>query len=223
MQTAITNTPTPPRYSQLVTSVPAAPACIVAAKNNPKLERWTHFHSLRGSRFIASDVTWTATSRYTATTPQATAEGRHSDANERVTERCDLWTAVASERGVEIRGHGADTGRVIASVVPGSVDQMLDNLIDNALSVSPEGSQIEVRLEPGQAHHTVRVIDSGPGMTPEQMERSFDRFWRGDTSRAGTGLGLAIVRRLAEASGGGAHLARAETGGVEATITVPAV
>lgn len=144
------------------------------------------------------------------------------DLAQRVTERCDLWTAVASESGVSIRSRGAGNGHVAASAVPGAVDQILDNLIDNALSVSPEGSVIEVRLEPGRAHHTVRVLDSGPGMTTAQLERAFDRFWRGGTTGAGTGLGLAIVRRLAEASGGGAELRPAQTGGLEAVVTIPA-
>jgi signal transduction histidine kinase len=144
------------------------------------------------------------------------------DLGERVTERCDLWTAVAAERGVSIRSHGVSNGPVSGLAVPDAIDQILDNLIDNALSASPEGSEIEVRLERGAVHHTVRIIDSGPGMTPEQMDRAFDRFWRSDTTRAGTGLGLAIVRRLAEASAGSAQLERARSGGLEAVVTIPA-
>ncbi len=144
------------------------------------------------------------------------------DLAERVTERCELWTAVGAERSISIRSDGTGNGPVLASAMPGSVDQILDNLIDNALSVSPEGSTVEVRLEPGQVYHTVRVIDSGPGMSPEDLERAFDRFWRSDTTRAGTGLGLAIVRQLTEASGGNAQLRRAETGSLEASITIPA-
>ena len=144
------------------------------------------------------------------------------DLCERVAERCDLWTAVAADKGVSIRDHGVGNGRVAVSVVPGSVDQILDNLIDNALSASPEGSNIDVWIEPGQTHHIVRVVDSGPGMTPAQLERAFDRFWRSDASRAGTGLGLAIVRQLAEASGGSAVLRAPDSGGLEATVTLRA-
>jgi signal transduction histidine kinase len=111
---------------------------------------------------------------------------------------------------------------VIGLALPGALDQILDNLIDNALSVAPDGSQIVLGVEPGRSHHRVRVTDSGPGMTQEEMQRAFDRFWRSDTSLAGTGLGLAIVRRLAEASGGSAWLEAADGGGLAAVVEVTA-
>jgi signal transduction histidine kinase len=138
-----------------------------------------------------------------------------------VAERCDLWAAVASSSEVAIRSEGTDHGPVMGLALPGAVDQILDNLIDNAVSVSPAGADVVVSVEPGLAGHRVRVTDSGPGMTNEQMEQAFDRFWRSDTSKSGTGLGLTIVRRLAEASGGTASLEAAEGGGLEAVVMVP--
>jgi signal transduction histidine kinase len=67
---------------------------------------------------------------------------------------------------------------------------------------------------------SVSVTDSGKGMTPEQCERAFDRFWRADSTREGTGLGLAIVKHLAELSGGTAVLApRGGSTGLVATAT----
>jgi signal transduction histidine kinase len=139
-----------------------------------------------------------------------------------VAQRCDLWDAVASGSGVSIRSQGTDDGPVVGLAIPGALDQILDNLIDNALSVSPAGSQIVVSVEPGERQQRLRVTDSGPGMSPEQMEQAFDRFWRSDTSTSGTGLGLAIVRRLAEASGGTATLTDSRAGGVEAVVALPA-
>jgi len=65
----------------------------------------------------------------------------------------------------------------------------------------------------------VTIADRGPGMTPEQIDRSFDRFWRaGDAGHDGTGLGLAIVQHLADASGGDIALAARRGGGLVATV-----
>ena len=138
-----------------------------------------------------------------------------------VSDRCELWTAVAAERGVSIRSQGMPDGPVEARVIAGAVDQILDNLLDNALSVSPEGAQIEVALHPGERHHRVTIADSGPGMSQADLERAFDRFWQGDSARRGTGIGLAVVRQLAEASGGTASLNAGPGGGVIAVVTFP--
>jgi signal transduction histidine kinase len=139
-----------------------------------------------------------------------------------VAERCGLWAAVASNNAVSIRSEGTDDGPVMGLALPGAFDQILDNLIDNALSASPAGSDIVVTVESGHSHHRIRVADSGPGMTPDQMDHAFERFWRSDTSKSGTGLGLAIVRRLAEASGGSASLEASERAGLTAVVELPA-
>jgi signal transduction histidine kinase len=139
-----------------------------------------------------------------------------------VAERCELWAAVATGSEVWIRSEGTDDGPVFGLALPGALDQILDNLIDNALSVTPAASDIVVSVEPGHSHHRIRVTDSGPGMTPEQMDHAFDRFWRSDTSESGTGLGLAIVRRLAETSGGSASLESSPAGGLAAIVDLPA-
>ncbi len=143
------------------------------------------------------------------------------DLAERIRERCELWSALADERGVAVVFEGCD-GPVMGLALPGAVDQMLDNLIDNALAVSPEGSDLMIRLESGDPSHRIHVIDSGPGMSEEERNQAFDRFWRSDTARPGTGLGLAIVRQLAIASGGTAELFPAPSGGVDAVITLNA-
>jgi signal transduction histidine kinase len=144
------------------------------------------------------------------------------DLAERVRERCDLWTAVAAERDISITCDTPATGPVTGIALPDAIDQILDNLIDNALSVAPDGSEVTVRVVPDRSHHTIHVIDEGPGMSDEQRAHAFDRFWRNDTTRSGTGLGLAIVRELAHASGGTAALGPTETGGLDATVTLAA-
>ncbi len=92
-----------------------------------------------------------------------------------------------------------------ALVDPAKIQQVLNNLIGNAVKFSPPGSRVEVRLEAqGEAFH-ISVRDWGVGMTPEQQERLFRPFQRGQSGTGGeksTGLGLSIVKRIVEGHGG---------------------
>jgi signal transduction histidine kinase len=107
-----------------------------------------------------------------------------------------------SERGISHVLEMAD-GQVWAMADPGSVARILRILLDNAVRVSPEGSQVTVELHNGSSAE-LSVADQGPGIQPEDREIIFERFQRGrDTSgQAGFGLGLAIGRELAERMGG---------------------
>jgi len=131
-------------------------------------------------------------------------------------ERVEQWEPLASESGIDLRVEGAASVRVFA--VPTGIDQMLDNIIDNALAVSAEGSTIRVVITGGD-HPTVSVLDEGPGMSDTELARAFDRFWRGGSNTPGTGLGLAIAAELARASGAAITLARRGPRGLTATIT----
>ena len=69
---------------------------------------------------------------------------------------------------------------------------------------------------------SIHVADNGPGMSTDQLEHAFDRFWRAaNAGHEGSGLGLAIVRQLAEASGGEVALANRSTGGLDASVRLP--
>jgi signal transduction histidine kinase len=101
--------------------------------------------------------------------------------------------------------------------VPGALEQVLDNLLANALRVAPAGSRIELAIVRAGGWVEVHVTDEGPGMPADQRVRAFDRFWRGSaTDRGGTGLGLAIARQLLEASGGTIELRSGPDGGLDA-------
>jgi two-component system phosphate regulon sensor histidine kinase PhoR len=80
------------------------------------------------------------------------------------------------------------------------------NVLDNAVKFSPDAAAIEVRgrAEPDGEFVTLSVADEGPGIPPDELDRIFERFFRGDRSRGtpGTGLGLAIVRHILRAHGG---------------------
>jgi signal transduction histidine kinase/ActR/RegA family two-component response regulator/HAMP domain-containing protein len=79
---------------------------------------------------------------------------------------------------------------------PGRLRQIIANLLTNAHQYTPEGGRLEVGAETDQDQILISVSDSGLGMTAEQVERAFDRFYRASSS--GTGLGLSIVKSLVE-------------------------
>ena len=127
-----------------------------------------------------------------------------------VDERIEAWSTLAAEQGVKLEA--SVTG--MASVGADRLGQALENLISNALAVSPQGGTVLVSGSRGELH----VIDQGPGLSEEERERAFDRFWRGGKSGTGSGLGLAIVKRLIEIDGGTVELRAAPEGGLDAVI-----
>jgi signal transduction histidine kinase len=158
----------------------------------------------------------------------ARADGREVpsepvDVADVVRDRAEMWKPLAEEDGVRVQVDAVGTG-LVALVVPGALEQILDNLVDNALAVAPPASAIELRVRRAGRQVTIAVADRGPGMTPEQIGRSFDRFWRAaDADRPGTGLGLAVVQHLARASGGDVELGARPGGGLVATVRLQAV
>ena len=144
------------------------------------------------------------------------------DAAEIARERAELWESLAAERSVTVSVSAG--AHCECAVLDGALEQIIDNFIDNALAVSPPGGTVSVVVARSDAHVTVDVIDEGPGLSPEECTRAFERFWRGSRSRqgTGTGLGLAIVKQLALASGGTAELSPVATGGLRARATFAA-
>ncbi|MFF6948711.1 sensor histidine kinase [Streptomyces iakyrus] len=141
-----------------------------------------------------------------------------------VRERLAVWRPAADERGVTIALRGSTDGRPSVLASSGHLDQMLDNVLSNALEVSPDGGTITVRVEPRGDVVGVSVLDEGPGMSDAEKSRAFDRFWRGQglTGKSGSGLGLAVVRQLATDDGGTVVLTDAPGGGLCVTITLRA-
>ena len=132
-------------------------------------------------------------------------------------ERVEAWSAYAEERAVALLEQLAPA---TALATPGRLEQVLDNLLANALDVAPPRTAITVTVSASAAGVELRVRDEGPGLTEAQRGRAFDRFWRAG-SHSGTGLGLAIVRRLVEADGGTAELMASGGGGIEAVVRMP--
>jgi signal transduction histidine kinase len=149
-------------------------------------------------------------------------ERRPVDVDKVLEERREAWSALAEERGISlaIRTTASDGTRgPCALACEGSLEQVLDNLLSNALDVTPPGGTVTLRAGRTVDSVEIHVVDSGPGMTSEEREQAFERFWRKDgVTHDGTGLGLAIAAQLLRASGGTAWLDPAEEGGVDAVV-----
>jgi signal transduction histidine kinase len=111
---------------------------------------------------------------------------------------------------------------------PDKIDQVLGNLLENAVRHGEGKVTIEVAPEvlpgvpgkPGAEGTAVTVSDEGPGIPEELMSRVFTRFWRGN-KRGGTGLGLYIVKGIVEAHGGSITVGRAPGGGAQFRFVLP--
>ena len=105
------------------------------------------------------------------------------------------------------------------------ISQVVGNLLENAIVNTPEGGVVTVTAETGPSAVTISVSDTGPGITPEDAERVFDRFYRVDPSRSratgGAGLGLTIARQLIESHGGAIWVDGATGQGSTFIFTLP--
>ncbi|MFG2023526.1 sensor histidine kinase [Streptomyces sp. NPDC048825] len=139
-------------------------------------------------------------------------------------ERLAVWRPAADERGVSIALRGSADGRLLVLASPGHLDQVLDNVLSNALEVSPDGAAITVKVESKGDQVVLKVLDQGPGMSEAEKSRAFDRFWRGQglTGRSGSGLGLAVVRQLVTDDGGTVELEDAPGRGLCVAISLRA-
>ncbi len=104
--------------------------------------------------------------------------------------------------------------------------QLLDNLVSNAVKFTPAGGEVTVRVAGGDAEHAVvDVVDSGPGVAPEELERLFERFYRAPEATAasvpGMGLGLTIVAAIARAHGGSVGVTSQPGAGLAVHVELP--
>jgi two-component system phosphate regulon sensor histidine kinase PhoR len=110
----------------------------------------------------------------------------------------------ADPKSITLEKNGAMDLRVSAERA--AVEQILTNLVDNAIKYTPSGGRVSVKADARGGKVRICVDDSGPGIPKEHHARLFERFYRVDDARSrdlgGTGLGLAIVKHLALANGG---------------------
>ena len=119
----------------------------------------------------------------------------------------EIFASLASKadaRKVRIVNEVPEDCRVLAD--PGRLEQMLTNLIDNAIKFNVEGGNVTVSCRPSENSSMITVADTGEGIPKENLQRVFERLYRMDRGRTrdvgGTGLGLAIVKHLARLHGG---------------------
>jgi CheY-like chemotaxis protein len=108
----------------------------------------------------------------------------------------------------------------------GRLQQVIWNLLANAITFTPPGGRVAIVIEPSHDHMQIKVIDTGEGINPEFLPHVFERFRQADgaTTRrhTGLGLGLAIVRQLVELHGGTVHAASPGVGfGATFTVCLP--
>ena len=144
-----------------------------------------------------------------------------------------VWSTLeplASERAVELQVQVSQADRAEAgpqaAIDPARLHQALLNLLDNALRYSPDQGAIEVQVIARNRWCVIAVRDRGPGLSETDLERMFQRFYRGDPARArsprsGSGLGLAIVQQIALSQGGMVRASNHPDGGALLELLVP--
>ena len=121
----------------------------------------------------------------------------------------DIELSASAEPGARAAG---DHDRVL---------QVLANLVENAIRITPPGGSVSVAAEPGR----LVVSDTGPGLDHDELGHAFDRFYLYDRyaseRKVGTGLGLAIVKELTEAMGGGVSVSSEPGTGTQFVVRLP--
>jgi signal transduction histidine kinase len=130
--------------------------------------------------------------------------------------RVAAWWPAAEERDIALVAAAEPVG---ARLGDGHLEQILDNLIANALDALPADGTIRISCVAAADRAVITVADDGPGMPAQQQRLAFRRFATGNAG--GIGLGLAIVDRLAVANGGTATLSDTPGGGLTVTIDLP--
>ncbi|MGN6257355.1 MAG: PAS domain S-box protein [Solirubrobacterales bacterium] len=128
----------------------------------------------------------------------------------------------AKEAGLRLELECEGPARVLGDA--DRLEQVLTNLLTNAIKFTPRGGRVEVRLGAGPEEATLTVADTGPGIQPRDRARLFERLFRSDDVKrlqvSGAGLGLAIARSIVEAHDGTIEV-RSDSGGATFAITLP--
>lgn len=148
-------------------------------------------------------------------------DARPCELREAVEECVDLFEPTADAAGLSLTCTAPPSlPRALADAT--RVQQVLSNLLVNAIKFTPEGGRITVTMSAGDGHVTVAVQDTGPGIAAEDVPRLFERYWQAPRLlRAGSGLGLFIAKGIIEAHGGEITVDTAPTIGTTFRFTVP--
>jgi two-component system sensor histidine kinase KdpD len=144
------------------------------------------------------------------------------------------WQSVEEVIGAALERLGARlTGRQVDVKLPAGlglvplddvlIEQVVYNLVENAIKYTPPGTPIEIRAESNGREAGIEVLDRGPGLPPGEEQRVFEKFYRAREANrpGGIGLGLTIARGIVEAHGGSMTAANREGGGAMFRFTLP--
>jgi PAS domain S-box-containing protein len=143
------------------------------------------------------------------------------DFSQLVVELAQDYLPLAEGKGVEIKVRIADA--TACSVDQAAMRRVLQNVLDNALKFSEPGGSITLELECRDGNAVLSVADTGPGLTPEEQEQVFERFWQAPGGRraGGTGLGLYLCKQIVQAHGGFVKCASRPGRGTTFIINLP--
>jgi two-component system heavy metal sensor histidine kinase CusS len=155
-----------------------------------------------------------------------TAEAATALVGEAVAEAMRMARGPAEARGVtfEVAADSAASASLRVEGERGDIARALRNLLDNAVTHSPEGAPVTVAIARAGERVEIAVTDRGPGVSPADEPHLFEAFYRGSKDqggdRLGAGLGLAIARGIAQNAGGELFLDRARVGGARFVLAL---
>ena len=152
---------------------------------------------------------------------QLTFDQRNVNLDSVINRVIDMFSAEAQEKNISL-SFSEKNGDLTALIDPQRFEQVVGNLLGNALRYVPEGGKVWVVANEIDGGVRITVNDNGPGIPEQDLPFIFDRFWRKDKSRSrisgGTGLGLAIARQLVEAQGGMLSATNLREGGLQVVV-----
>ena len=135
----------------------------------------------------------------------------------------DVVSPVAAAKRIDLKLTADDSLVELVNGDTGRLQQVIENLLTNAIKFTPEGGRVDVWVQPAGSEMEVKVVDTGQGIGADFLPHAFERFRQADGAatrhHGGLGLGLAIVRKLVELHGGTVH-ATSEGEGRGATFTI---
>lgn len=147
------------------------------------------------------------------------------DLSELIGDMVLLMQPRAKEQGIRLTHSCENMKPVVAD--PKNIEEVLNNLLTNAINYSPEGGKVTVTARGVGQSVEIRVSDTGVGIAPEEVPKIFDKFYRVKHPKTrqvtGTGLGLSIVKGIVEAYRGSIHVESAPDQGTTFTVLLPAV
>ena len=149
---------------------------------------------------------------------QLTLKRQPTHLGELVEEVAESFQARAQQRGVILTHAGAE---ITATIDQTRVIQILGNLVDNALRVTPAGGVVQLSVQTCETGACLEVSDTGPGISEADLPHIFERFIQGKDTKGSSGLGLAIVEALVKLHGGSVQVVNRMDGGALFQVRVP--